>query len=63
VIAVCVAIGVLAALATSALAPEGLVISVAMQLENLSFFVVPAVLAGAVLLWLRGARSRSRRSR
>jgi Dolichyl-phosphate-mannose-protein mannosyltransferase len=48
--------GVVASVSTFALAPEGLVISTAMQLENLSFFVLPAILAGAVALWLRGRR-------
>ncbi|HZR82406.1 MAG TPA: glycosyltransferase family 39 protein [Candidatus Binatia bacterium] len=46
-----------AAAAASAVAPEGLVVSTAMQIENLTFFVLPLVLAAAVARWLAGARS------
>jgi hypothetical protein len=47
-----VAFGALAALSLFGLAPEGLLLSIAMQLENLAFFLIPAVLAAGVLLWL-----------
>jgi hypothetical protein len=39
------------ALAVFGLAPEGVILSVALQLENLSYFLIPLVLAGAVILW------------
>lgn len=46
----------LIALAVFGLAPEGFVLSIAMQLENVSFFVIPLVLAGSVVLLLERLR-------
>ncbi|MFM8412010.1 MAG: glycosyltransferase family 39 protein, partial [Alphaproteobacteria bacterium] len=54
-------LGVAVAAARSAVAPEGLVISTSMQVENLSFFLLPAVLAGAVLRELRDEARLARR--
>ena len=51
-LAALLAVSALAALAIFGLAPEGLLLSIAMQLENLSFFLIPAILAVGVLLWL-----------
>lgn len=48
----CLTAGAVLALAIFALAPEGLLLSIAMQLENLSFFLIPALLLGATLVWL-----------
>lgn len=45
-----------AALALFGLAPEGFVLSIAMQLENVSFFVIPMVLGGSVVLLLERFR-------
>ncbi len=53
-------LGVLAAVARSAVAPEGIVVSTAMQIENLSFFVLPLLLGGAVLRELRAEVRRVR---
>jgi hypothetical protein len=56
-----VLVGGVGALVAFGLAPEGLALSIAMQLENLSYFVIPLLLFGAVALWavrledLRGA--------
>ncbi len=41
-----------------AAAPEGVVVSIGLQLENLSFVVIPIVLAAAVLKWLYAIWSR-----
>ncbi|MDG2307460.1 MAG: glycosyltransferase family 39 protein [Candidatus Binatia bacterium] len=49
--AVVVAAAVLA-LAVFGLAPEGFIISIAMQLENVSYFVIPLLLAGSVAMVL-----------
>ncbi len=46
------------ALAVFGLAPEGLLLSVGMQIENVSYFVVPLVLAVAVLIWVGRAGRR-----
>ncbi len=46
------------ALAVFGLAPEGLLLSVGMQIENLSYFVVPLVLVVAVLIWFGRAGRR-----
>jgi hypothetical protein len=53
--------GFAVAAARSALAPEGLVISTSMQVENLSFFLLPVVLAGAVVREVRAEVLRSHR--
>ncbi len=42
----------IAALAVFGLAPEGFVLSIAMQLENVSYFVIPLLLAGSVVVVL-----------
>jgi hypothetical protein len=47
-----VAVGAVAALGLFGLAPEGLLLSIAMQLENLAFFLIPAMLATGVVIWL-----------
>lgn len=47
-----VALAGLLALALFGLAPEGLMVSISMQLENLSFFLIPALLIVGVLAWL-----------
>lgn len=39
------------ALAVFGLAPEGVVLSVTLQLENVSYFLIPMLLVGAVLAW------------
>lgn len=49
--------GGLGALALFGLAPEGFVLSIALQLENVSFFVIPLVLAGSVLVLLDRMRA------
>ncbi len=46
-------LGLALAAARLAVAPEGLVISTSMQVENLSFFLLPILLAGAVARELR----------
>jgi hypothetical protein len=48
VVAAGVVVG-LVALAFLGLAPEGFLLSIALQFENLSYFVIPALLAGCVL--------------
>ncbi len=45
-------LGLLGALGIFGLAPEGLLLSIAMQLENLSFFLIPALLLAGTLMWL-----------
>ena len=45
-------VGAVGALAIFGLAPEGLLLSIAMQLENLSFFLIPALLLAGVGFWL-----------
>ncbi len=44
-------LGGLAALIVFGLAPEGLLLSVGMQIENLSYFLIPLVLSAAVAAW------------
>ena len=45
-------LGLLSTLGIFGLAPEGLLLSIAMQLENLSFFLIPALLLAGTLMWL-----------
>ncbi len=52
-VAVVAAIG---ALAVFGLAPEGFVLSIALQLENVSYFVIPLLLAGSVCMVLARMR-------
>jgi hypothetical protein len=51
-LAAVLSLSLLGALAIFGLAPEGLLLSIAMQLENLSFFLIPALLLVATLMWL-----------
>ena len=51
VLGAAVLIGGTGALLAFGLAPEGFVLSVAMQLENLSYFLIPLVLFGAAVVW------------
>jgi Dolichyl-phosphate-mannose-protein mannosyltransferase len=49
--------GVIGALFAVAYAPEGLAISIVLQLENVSFYLFPLLLAAAVLAWIARGRS------
>jgi hypothetical protein len=55
-----VLIGGVGALLAFGLAPEGLVLSIAMQLENLSYFLIPLLLFGGVVLWSLRVEDRAR---
>lgn len=54
-------VGLAAVAARSAVAPEGLVISTSMQIENLAYFLLPSILAGAVLREIRSEAGLARR--
>jgi len=52
VLGFCALVALFLALTLFGLAPEGMILSVALQLENVSYFLIPLLLSAAVVLWL-----------